>query len=174
MPWYQVIRRLVGTALPAGGHVPNDSFGYGIFRLSQAVNATAYPVPAGTPNPVYAKYRAWLATPQGRAVARRLAAPSASAAPSPPARGGSAALPLAAAMGLLAAAGAGTAAVIARGRRRPVPRRPAQPGPALRARSAMEPASRRVTSSDRTSLVRGCLPGRRCRWFSRGGCGWPS
>jgi hypothetical protein len=48
MPWYQVIQRLVGTALPAGGHVPNDSFGYGIFRPSQAVNATAYPVPAGT------------------------------------------------------------------------------------------------------------------------------
>lgn len=128
MPWYQVIQRLVGTALPAGGRVPNDSFGYGIFRLSQAVNATAYPVPTGTPNPVYAKYRAWLATPQGRAVSGRLAAPSASAAPSPPARGSSAALPLAV-MGLLAAAGAGTAAVIARGRRRPVPGRPAPPGP---------------------------------------------
>src|SRR5581483_4309398 len=127
MPWYQVIQRLVGTALPAGGRVPNDSFGYGIFRLSQAVNATAYPVPAGAPNPVYAKYRAWLATPQGRAVSGRLAPPSVSAAPSRPAKGGSAALPLAAVMGLLAAAGAGTAAVIARGRRRPVSRRP---GPA--------------------------------------------
>jgi hypothetical protein len=72
MPWYQVIQRVTGTALAAGGHVPNDSFGYGRFRLSEAVNAAAYPVPASAPNPVYAKYQAWLATPQGRSVSRRV------------------------------------------------------------------------------------------------------
>ena len=75
MPWYQVIQRLTGTALAAGGHVPNDSFGYGLFRLSEAVNAAAYPVAASAPNPVYARYLAWLATPAGRSVARQLSAP---------------------------------------------------------------------------------------------------
>jgi hypothetical protein len=79
MPWYQVIQRVTGTALAAGGHVPNDSFGNGIFRLSEAVNATAFPVPASAPNPVYAKYRAWLATPAGQAVTRQLS-PSPAAA----------------------------------------------------------------------------------------------
>ena len=75
MPWYQVIQRVTGTALAAGGHMPNDSFGYGLFRLSEAVNAAAYPVAASAPNPVYARYLAWLATPAGQSVARQLSAP---------------------------------------------------------------------------------------------------
>jgi subtilisin family serine protease len=65
MPWNQVIQRLIGTALPEGGRTPNQAFGFGIVRLSEVVNATAFPVPASTPNPVYAKYLAWLGTQQG-------------------------------------------------------------------------------------------------------------
>jgi hypothetical protein len=72
MPWYEVVHRRTGTALPEGGTVPNDSFGYGIVRLDRAVNTTAFPLPASAPNPVYAKYLAWLATPAGRSVSRQL------------------------------------------------------------------------------------------------------
>jgi subtilisin family serine protease len=86
--WYQVIQRLTGTALRAGGHVPNDSYGYGILRLSEAPNATAFPVPASAPDPVYAKFQAWLATPQGRAVSRQLGAPRPAAAAAPRAGAG--------------------------------------------------------------------------------------
>jgi membrane-anchored mycosin MYCP len=90
LSWHQVIQRLTGTAVRSGGHFPNDSSGYGILRLSQAVNATAFPVPAGAPDPVYAKFQAWLATPQGRAVSRQLGAArsGASAAPASPRAGG--------------------------------------------------------------------------------------
>lgn len=73
MPWNQVVQRLTATAL-AHGQVPNDSFGYGILRLYEAVNATAFPVSANAANPVYGKYLAWLATAQGRAVSKQLAA----------------------------------------------------------------------------------------------------
>lgn len=129
MPWYWVIQRLTGTALPEG-HVPNDSFGYGILRLSQAVNASAYPVPASAPNPVYAKYRAWLATPQGRSVAGQLSAsPSAAASASPAGKRGSATPALIAVIALIAAAGAGAAALIARTKRRPVLAKPGRNGP---------------------------------------------
>ena len=128
MPWYRVIQRLTGTALPEGGHVPNDSFGYGILRLSQAVNASAYPVPTSAPNPVYAKYRAWLATPQGRSVSRQpRAAPSPAATASPAGKGGSTTPALIAVMALLTAAGA--AALVARAKRRPAPRKPRRNGP---------------------------------------------
>jgi len=41
-----VDQRITGTAIPAGGPVPNDGFGYGIMDLPRAVNASAYPVPA--------------------------------------------------------------------------------------------------------------------------------
>ena len=83
MPWYQVVQRLTGTALPVGGQVPNDSFGYGIVRPDRAVNTAAFPVPASAPDPVYAKYQAWLATPQGRSISRQLGG---SASPSPSAQ----------------------------------------------------------------------------------------
>ena len=76
MPWYQVIQRMIGTALPEGGRVPNESWGFGIVRMSEVVNATAFPVPVSTPNPVYARYLAWLATPQGRSVSRQISAAS--------------------------------------------------------------------------------------------------
>ena len=71
MPWYQVDQRLTGTATPAGRPVPNRGYGYGIVNPARAVNASAYPVPASAPNPVYAKFSRWLATPAGRAVAAR-------------------------------------------------------------------------------------------------------
>lgn len=102
MPWYQVIQRMIGTALPEGGHAPNESWGFGIVRMSEVVNATAFPVPVSTPNPVYARYLAWLATPQGRSVSRQIAAATAT----PAAR--SAATPAA----TPAAAGKGTSRVL--------------------------------------------------------------
>ena len=71
MPWYQVDQRLTGTATPAGHPVPNQGYGYGIINPARAVNASAYPVPASAPNPVYAKFTRWLATPAGRAAAAR-------------------------------------------------------------------------------------------------------
>jgi subtilisin family serine protease len=75
MPWYEVDQRLTATATPAGRHVPNTGYGYGIVNLARAVNAAACPVRATDPNPVYARFRAWLASPAGRAAA---------AAPRPP------------------------------------------------------------------------------------------
>jgi hypothetical protein len=118
MPWYQVIQRVTGTALAAGGHVPNDSFGYGLFRLSEAVNAAAYPVPASAANPVYAKYQAWLATPQGRSVSRQLSA-------SPARKGDSVPSPLILmAMLALAVAAVAAAVLFARTKRPPVHRKP--------------------------------------------------
>ncbi len=135
MPWYQVIQRLVGTALPAGGHVPNDSFGSGIFRLSRAVNVTAYPVPASAPNPVYAKYLAWLATPQGRADSRQPGGSASPPAASRPPAAGTSALVFVSVLALLAAAGAG-AVLALRVRRTPEPRRNSRgtglPGTAFR------------------------------------------
>jgi subtilisin family serine protease len=71
MPWYEVDQRLTATATPAGRPVPNTGYGYGIVNLARAVNASAYPVRASDPNPVYARFRAWLATPAGRAAATR-------------------------------------------------------------------------------------------------------
>jgi membrane-anchored mycosin MYCP len=90
MPWYQVDQRIIDTALPAGHPVPNDAFGYGIVDLAKAVNASAYPVSATSPNPVYAEFKAWLASPAGQAFAARsgIASPStgpASFTPSVPA-----------------------------------------------------------------------------------------
>jgi membrane-anchored mycosin MYCP len=66
MPWYQVVQRIINTALPAGGSVPNDSYGYGILRIPGALNTAVYKVPASAPNPVYAAYQQWLASPQGQ------------------------------------------------------------------------------------------------------------
>jgi membrane-anchored mycosin MYCP len=114
MPWYQVIQRMIGTALPEGGRVPNESWGFGIVRMSEVVNATAFPVPASTPNPVYARYLAWRATPQGRSVSRQISA--AAAMPAAAAKRGSR-VPTSAILGLLlalAVAAAALAAVINR------------------------------------------------------------
>jgi subtilase family protein len=75
MPWYDVDQRLTATATPGGRPVPNPGYGFGIVNLARAVNAAAYPVRASDPNPVYARFRAWLATPAGRAAAARYGRP---------------------------------------------------------------------------------------------------
>lgn len=62
MPWYQVVQRVIATALPEGSGHPNDGFGYGIVRPDRAVDPSGWPVPASAPNPVYAAYRTWLAS----------------------------------------------------------------------------------------------------------------
>jgi type VII secretion-associated serine protease mycosin len=67
MPWYQVDQRLVDTADTEGSPVPNDGYGYGIVDPAKAVDGSVYPVGAAAPNPVYAGFSAWLATPAGRA-----------------------------------------------------------------------------------------------------------
>ena len=91
MPWYQVDQRLTDTATPAGRQVPNTGYGYGIVNLARAVNASAYPVPASAPNPVYASFSRWLATPAGRAAAARygMGARDPGTPAARPARGGS-------------------------------------------------------------------------------------
>ena len=61
MPWYQVDQRLIDTAAAAGPQVPSDAYGYGVVNLAEAVNATAYPLSRSAPDPVYARFRAWLA-----------------------------------------------------------------------------------------------------------------
>lgn len=79
MPWYEVDQRLTGTALAAGFPVPNDGYGYGIVDLARAVNASAYPMGSPAPDPVYARFLAWLATPGGRAFTARYGSPARSA-----------------------------------------------------------------------------------------------
>jgi membrane-anchored mycosin MYCP len=128
MPWYQVVQRIINTALPEGSQVPNDSFGYGIVRIAGAVNASTHQVAASAPNPVYAAFRQWLVTPQGSqftAAARRRPHPARSspvAARSSPAvaanssSGGPAGL--AAVIAAVVVVAAGTALFIAAARRR--------------------------------------------------------
>jgi type VII secretion-associated serine protease mycosin len=91
MPWQQVVQRLIGTAIPEGPSVPNDSYGYGIINVAKAVNASKYPVSASAPNPVYGRYAAWLQSTDGQAWAKAnhvtvpgsaASAPSAAARPS--------------------------------------------------------------------------------------------
>jgi subtilisin family serine protease len=135
MPWYQVDQRIIDTAVPAGHPVPNDAFGYGIVDLAKAVNASAYPVSATGPNPVYADFKAWLASPAGQTFAAQngIARPRPAAftpSPSPAtasaahARGSS---PLLGRLALVAVAVAAVGAFIvlqitARSRRRRAPR----------------------------------------------------
>jgi subtilisin family serine protease len=84
MPWHEVDQRLIDTAIPAGRPVPNDGYGYGIVDLARAVNASAYPVRASDPDPVYARFTAWLATPAGRVVAATTPAVASAASPGGP------------------------------------------------------------------------------------------
>jgi type VII secretion-associated serine protease mycosin len=70
MPWYQVVQRLIGTAIPKGSPDPNNGYGYGILDPAKAVNASAYPVSASFPNPVYGRYLAWLQSPEGQSWAK--------------------------------------------------------------------------------------------------------
>jgi type VII secretion-associated serine protease mycosin len=125
MPWYRVVQRIINTALPKGGTVPNDSFGYGIVRIPEALNTARYKVRASDPNPVYDAYRQWLASPQGRQFAspasararRRPSRSSPAAAPaSPGVSGGMVAV--IAAVGVIIVAGAAVSVIAARWRRR--------------------------------------------------------
>jgi len=99
LPWYQVVQRIINTALPRGA-VPNDRFGYGIVRIHEAVDAAHDPVPASAPNPVYQAFLDWLRTPQAQSPSAR-SSPRGAAAPA--SSGGPAGL---------AAAGAGAAAAV--------------------------------------------------------------
>ena len=114
MPWYQVDQRLIDTAIREGTPVPNDGYGYGIIDPARAVNASAYPVAASAPDPVYTKFRAWLATPAGISFAQANGLPSGSAATAGPA----------------ASAGAGTGAAASPG--------PAGPGAGVSALEVLE------------------------------------
>jgi membrane-anchored mycosin MYCP len=146
MPWYRVVSRLINTALPRGKPVPNDEYGYGIVALNAAVDAPKFPVPASAPNPVYAAYKRWLASPQGRKFTAAKPSPGAAhrspravhrppaAAPASPS-GESPALPAGIAAAVVAAAGAGGAVAVSRRRRSrhaASPGAPAGPGDAGR------------------------------------------
>jgi type VII secretion-associated serine protease mycosin len=87
MPWYQVDQRLIGTALPAGSPVPNNGYGYGIIDVFRAVDVSAYPVPASSPDPPYTRYMAWLQSAAGQAWAQQngVRVPGASPSGAPPA-----------------------------------------------------------------------------------------
>jgi membrane-anchored mycosin MYCP len=71
MPWYQVVQRILNTALPEGAAVPNIQYGFGIVRIPGAVNASAYKVAASAPDPVYQEYQGWLASAEGRQLTHR-------------------------------------------------------------------------------------------------------
>jgi membrane-anchored mycosin MYCP len=88
MPWYQVDQRLITTATEEGATAPNNGYGYGIINPAKAVNAAAYPVTPSAPNPVYAQFETWLASPAGEAWAHANGAsapPAALTAPAAPA-----------------------------------------------------------------------------------------
>lgn len=82
MPWYRVDQRLTSTAVPVGPAVPNDGYGYGIIDPARAMNAAGYPVSASAPDPPYATFQAWLASPDGQAWAQ-VNTPRATPSPAP-------------------------------------------------------------------------------------------
>jgi subtilisin family serine protease len=124
MPWYTVVQRIINTALPAGGSVPNDSYGYGILRIPGALKVAKYPVPASAPNPVYAAYQRWLASAPGKqflAAAHPRPHPSrthAVAAPAPSGRGSAGLIAVIAAVVVVAAGGTALSIATLRRRRR--------------------------------------------------------
>jgi membrane-anchored mycosin MYCP len=124
MPWYQVVQRIINTALPEGSPVPNDNFGYGIVRIAGAVNASKYDVPADAPNPVYEAFKIWLAGQPGSQVTSSAHQSPHSARSSPVAAahsssGGTAGLAaVLAAVVVMAAGGTALSVAVARRRRR--------------------------------------------------------
>jgi subtilisin family serine protease len=139
--WYQVVQHVIGTALPVGAPTPNDSAGFGIVRLSHLVDPTTFPVPASTPDPVYARYLAWLSSPQGRAFSRQSAglAANASRASSPMARKTFSIWPVAAAVAAILAIGV-VAVLFLAANRRPKHARRRFAGSAMNLRTPAEPA----------------------------------
>jgi subtilisin family serine protease len=79
MPWYQVDQRLIGTAAATGPRVPSDAYGYGVVNLPEAVNAAAYPLGRSAPDPVYARFRAWLASQPRTGRTQHIQAPASQA-----------------------------------------------------------------------------------------------
>jgi membrane-anchored mycosin MYCP len=121
MPWYQVVQRIINTALPAGGSVPNDSYGNGILRIPGALNTAVYKVPASAPNPVYAAYQQWLVSPQGQqftAPSHPRPHPSRRPLAAAPASSGSSAGLIAVIAGVVVAAGLGAGLSVLAARRR--------------------------------------------------------
>lgn len=60
MPWYQVDQRLVATATPAAGSVPNSGVGYGVINIAKALDVSGDPLSASAPDPTYIRYQKWL------------------------------------------------------------------------------------------------------------------
>jgi len=121
MPWYQVVQRIINTALPAGGSVPNDSYGYGILRIPGALNTAVYKVPASAANPVYDAYQQWLASPQGKQFttpSRPKPHPSRKPVAAAPASSGSSAGLIAVIAGVIVVAGAGAGLSVLAARRK--------------------------------------------------------
>jgi membrane-anchored mycosin MYCP len=120
MPWYQVVQRIINTALPRGSPVPSEGYGFGIIRIPGAVNTSRYKVASSAPNPVYQAYRQWLASPQGTqftsAGPPRAARSSPAAAPA--SSGGGAGLAAAVAAVVVVAGTSALVVVTARRRRR--------------------------------------------------------
>ncbi len=79
MPWYQVDQRLIDTATATGPRVPSDAYGYGVVDLAEAVNATAYPLGRSAPDPVYSRFRAWLASRPRTGQTQHIQAPASQA-----------------------------------------------------------------------------------------------
>jgi subtilisin family serine protease len=67
MPWWRVDQRIIQTAIRTGSGVPNDSYGYGIMNIGEALNASKYPVPVSSARPQYTDYVSWLQTSVGQA-----------------------------------------------------------------------------------------------------------
>jgi membrane-anchored mycosin MYCP len=66
MPARQVVQRLINTTVPLGRPVPNDVTGYGLVDIYRALNPDRFPVAANAPNPPFAAYDRWAASPEGR------------------------------------------------------------------------------------------------------------
>jgi subtilisin family serine protease len=71
MPARQVVQRITDTAdRQPGQQAPSTAAGSGIVDVYRSIDVQDYPVPAGAPNPVYAAFDRWLASPRGRQFSR--------------------------------------------------------------------------------------------------------
>jgi subtilisin family serine protease len=120
MPAREVVQRITDTAdRQPGQQAPSTAAGSGIVDVYRSMDVQDYPVPARAPNPVYAAFDRWLASPQGRQFSR---AQNSSAHSSN--GGGVNVSPIAVAIGLLivgATLGITLALLVSRRRNRPLP-----------------------------------------------------
>jgi subtilisin family serine protease len=71
MPAREVVQRITDTAVrQPGQQAPSTAAGSGIVDAYRSLDVQDYPVPAGAPNPVYAAFDRWLASPPGRQFSR--------------------------------------------------------------------------------------------------------